>query len=64
MLKSKLFALADRSIDLEDCLALEPSADELAACMPWLEQQDGNEEWPSYVRDLLAELGVRLGHGL
>lgn len=64
LLKSKLFALADRSVDLEDCLALEPTAHELAECLPWLEQQDGNEEWPAYVRDTLAKLGRRLGHGV
>lgn len=64
LLKSKLFALVDRSIDLEDCIALKPTADELAECLPWLEQQDGNEEWPAYVRDTLAKLGRRLGHGV
>ena len=63
LLKSKLFALVDRSIDLEDCVALEPTADELVECVPWLEQQDGNDEWPAYVRDTLANLGRRLGHG-
>lgn len=63
LLKSKLFALVDRNIDLEDCIALKPTADELAECLPWLEQQDGNEEWPAYARDTLAKLGRRLGHG-
>lgn len=64
LLKSKLFALADRGIDLEDCIALAPTTDELAECLPWLEQQDGNEEWPVHVRGTLAALGRRLGHAV
>ncbi len=63
LLKSKLFALADRSLDIEDCLALKPTAEELAECLPWLEQQDGNEMWPKHVQDTLSALARRLGHG-
>jgi len=64
LLKSKLFALADRGIDLEDCIALQPTAAELAEARPWLEQQDGNQAWPAHVRDTLVALGQRLGHGV
>lgn len=64
LLKSKLFALADRGVDIEDCLALGPTADELAECLPWLEQRDGNELWPKHVKDTLASLARRLGHGV
>ena len=64
LLKSKLFALADRGTDLEDCIALRPTADELAECLPWLELQDGNDLWPAHVRDMVAALGRRLGHGV
>ena len=42
LLKSKLFALCDRGTDLPDVIALAPSAEELAKCMPWLEMQDGH----------------------
>jgi hypothetical protein len=45
-------------------LALEPTANELAECQPWLEQQDGNELWPKHVRDTLASLGKKLNHGV
>lgn len=34
LLRSKLFALCDRGIDLQDCLALVPAADELAEVLP------------------------------
>jgi hypothetical protein len=39
LLRAKLFALCDRGIDLGDCLALTPTAEELAAVVLWLEQQ-------------------------
>ena len=64
LLKSKLFALCDRGIDMPDCVALAPSAADLAECMPWLEVQDGNELWPAHVRATVADLARRLGHGV
>ena len=64
LLKSKLFALCDRGTDLADCIALAPTAIELAECMPWLEQQDGNALWPAHVRETVADLTRRLGHGI
>lgn len=64
LLKSKLFALCDRGTDLPDCVALAPTAEELAECMPWLEPQDGNELWPAHARATVADLARRLGHGV
>jgi hypothetical protein len=64
LLRSKLFALCDRGFDLGDCMALAPAADELVVILPWLEQQDGNPDWPAHVRVTLADLGRRLGHGV
>lgn len=64
LLKSKLFALCDRGTDLPDCIALGPTAEELAECLPWLELQDGNELWPDHVRATVSGLGRRLGHGV
>jgi hypothetical protein len=64
LLKSKLFALCDRGTDLPDCIALAPTAEELAECQPWLEAQDGNELWPAHVRATFADLAWRLGHGV
>lgn len=63
-LRTKLFALCDRGLDLADCLALAPTADELAALLPWVEEQDLNPDWPAHVRATLADLGERLGHAL
>jgi hypothetical protein len=64
LLMSKLFALCDRGIDLQDCLALAPTRDELNNIGPWLEQQDGHPDWPRHVRTTLDDLGRRLGHGV
>lgn len=64
LLKSKLFELCDRGTDLPDCIALAPTTEELAECVPWLELQDGNELWPTHVRATVTDLARRLGHGL
>ena len=64
LLCTKLFALCDRGLDLADCLALAPTAGELASLLPWIEKQDLNPHWPAHVRATLADLGKRLGHAV
>jgi len=64
LLRSKLFALCDRGIDLPDCLALMPTGDEIDEITPWLEERDGNPDWPAHVREVLDDLQERLRHGL
>ena len=64
LLKTKLFALCDRGLDIQDCLAMRPTANELAESLPWLEQQDLNPEWPAHVHATIADLARRLGHGI
>ena len=64
LLRSKLFALCDRALDLSDCLALAPTREELAALLPWLEEQDGNPGWPAHVRETFVDLQQRLRHGI
>lgn len=64
LLRSKLFALCDRAIDLRDCLALNPSLVELQQLLPWLEARDASPGWPAHVRSTIADLGRRLGHGV
>jgi hypothetical protein len=64
LLRSKLFALCDRGLDIGDCLALAPSADELATVLPWLEQQDTNPGWPAHVGGVFGDLARRIGHGV
>lgn len=63
LLRSKLFALCDRALDLADCVALAPRAEELGLVRDWLHRQDLNELWPAHVDSTLADLGRRLGHG-
>jgi hypothetical protein len=64
LLKTKLFALCDRGIDLADCIALAPTVEELVDAEPWLATQDANPSWPDHVRATLEDLRGRLGHGV
>ncbi len=64
LLRSKLFALCDRGIDLGDCLALAPTPEELAIVRPWLELQDLNPDWPAHVRGTLIDVERRLGRAV
>ncbi len=64
LLRSKLFALCDRGSDLADCIALAPTAAELAQIAPWLEEQDANPDWPAHSRAVLSDLGRRLHHAI
>jgi hypothetical protein len=64
LIATKLWALCDRGTDLRDCVALAPTAGELAALRPWLHDQDANPEWPTHVDAVLADLARRCGHGV
>jgi len=64
LLRTKLFALCDRGTDMEDCVALAPTEDELAEAAPWVAERDAHPGWPGHVGDVLAELGRRMGHGV
>ncbi len=64
LLKTKLFALCDRDIDLSDCIALKPSRVELLASIAWVKVQDGNTKWPDRVDLVFAHLAKRLGYEL
>ena len=64
LLRSKLFALCDRGLDLPDCIALAPTPEELEEILPWVNRQDLNPDWPDHVRATFADLGRRLGHAV
>lgn len=64
LLLAKLWALCDRGLDLGDCMALAPSAEELRLAEAWIATQDLNPAWPAHVEGILKDLGRRLGHGL
>lgn len=64
LLCSKLFALCDRGLDLGDCLALQPSSEELTQLAPWVQARDMHPDWPEHVRATLADLARRLGYGV
>ncbi len=60
LLRSKLFAYCDRQEDLDDCIALAPTHEELAEIEPWLSERDGNPLWPEHVRRSLNTLKQEL----
>jgi hypothetical protein len=64
LLMSKVFALCDRGIDLQDCLALAPTIEELDQITAWLERQDANPGWPEHVRATITDLKERLDRGI
>lgn len=64
LLLAKLWALCDRGLDLGDCLALAPRAEELIWAETWIASQDLHPDWPAHVRATLQDLARRLGHGL
>ena len=39
-----------RDFDLADCIALAPTAAELAELIGWIEYQDANPDWPAHER--------------
>lgn len=61
LLRTKLFAFCDRDQDLQDCIALRPSLEELDACWDWVSERDANPDWPENVRRHFAVLKRRLG---
>jgi hypothetical protein len=62
LLKTKLFSLCDRGLDIGDCIAMAPMVEELREARPWLDLQDGHPHWPEHVAVTLDDLSKRLGH--
>ncbi len=63
LLRAKLFAYCDRQQDFGDCVALAPTALELATCLPWIVDRDTNPLWPDHVRKSLEALKEELKRG-
>jgi hypothetical protein len=59
---AKLFALCDRGIDLDDCIALAATSDELQNVLTWLQLQDANPDWPEHMRNTIADVAKRISH--
>lgn len=62
LLCAKVFALCDRGIDLDDCIALAPTLAELENVLTWLQLQDANPDWPEHVRNTIADVAKRISH--
>lgn len=63
LLKSKLFAYCDREDDFADCIAMNPSKEELLNSKAWVSERDANPMWPSHVEGQFLRLGRALKHG-
>ena len=50
LLKTKPFAYCDRGTDLSDCIAMNPSQEELDEACQWVVLQDANPLWPEHVQ--------------
>lgn len=64
LIGTKLLAYCDRGRDLSDCLALNPSREEILEILPWVQGYDTNPKWPEYVLNQINDLAKRLGYGL
>jgi len=67
LLCTKLVALIDRGTDYADCVALQPTQDELQAAWPFVADYEGNAEsrevyWIPLARKQLTRLGKELGY--
>ena len=62
LLCTKLFAYCDRGDDLADCVALQPTPEELRECVSWVIARDANPLWPEHVARQFKILSMRLGH--
>lgn len=56
LLRTKLYAYADREIDYNDCVALNPTSDELDQCVEWVLKGDISELWPARVEFIFKKL--------
>jgi hypothetical protein len=56
LLRTKLYAYADREQDYGDCMALNPSLKELEDCKEWVLLGDGNDLWPERVDFIFQKL--------
>ena len=62
LLKTKLFACADRDQDFEDCIALAPTKLELAEAIKWVKERDANPNWGERVEGVFTRIAKELGH--
>lgn len=62
LLKTKLYALCDRGIDLADCIQLKPTLDEINEALPWVLKGDASELWPDRVNEMINALKEKLGY--
>ncbi|MCM8539265.1 MAG: DUF6036 family nucleotidyltransferase [Lentisphaeraceae bacterium] len=63
LLRTKLYAYCDRQQDLQDCILLAPTEEELNEIRPWLLERDANPDWPDHVNNSLENLKEEMDNG-
>ena len=63
LLRTKLYAYCDRQQDLQDCILLAPTEEELKEITPWLVERDANPDWPDHVNNSLENLKEEIENG-
>lgn len=56
LLRTKLYAYADRGTDYKDCIALAPTLKELNDCKEWVIKGDASDLWPERVEEIYSRL--------
>lgn len=62
LIRTKLWAMCDRIRDIDDLVAMAPTADELNLAAVWDKPLDGNKNWPAHVDTAVDALKQRLGY--
>lgn len=62
LLRTKLYAYADRDIDFNDCVAMKPTKEEIDICKEWVLAGDTNPLWTIRVETVLNRLLRELGY--
>ena len=60
LLRTKLYACADRGIDYQDCIAMAPTKNELNQCKEWVLAGDASDLWPIRVNEVFNKLAKDL----
>lgn len=62
LIRTKFWAMCDRMRDLDDLIALDPTAKEIAMAVQWVIPLDANPGWQRHVETMALSLKERLHH--
>lgn len=62
LIGTKVLAYCDRGFDLQDCIDLKISKNELEQVVDWVKNYDSNPNWPTYVDSQIQILAKKSGY--